>query len=65
MQDEKLDIENEKEPDVNKRKNRNVYFRVSYSRFFSTSIHRVINGLKHILISLGLELECPTIDLII
>ena len=45
-QDEKLEIENEKEPDVNKKKNRNVYFCVAYSRFFSTSIHRVINGLK-------------------
>ena len=33
MQDEKLDIENEKEPDVNKKKNRNVYFCVAYSRF--------------------------------
>ena len=46
MQDKKLEIENEKEPDVNKKKNRNVYFCVAYSRFFSTSIHRVINGLK-------------------
>ena len=33
MQDEKLEIENEKEPDVNKKKNRNVYFCVAYSRF--------------------------------
>ena len=46
MQDEKLDIENEKEPDVNKKKNRNVYFCVAYLPYFSTSIHRVINGLK-------------------
>ena len=28
-QDEKLDIENEKEPDVNKKKNKNVYFCVA------------------------------------
>ena len=46
MQDEKLETENEKEPDVNKKKNRNVYYCVAYSRFFSTSIHRVIYGLK-------------------
>ena len=26
IQDEKIDVENEKEPDVNKKKNRNVYF---------------------------------------
>ena len=43
-QDEKVDIE--KEQDVRKKKNRNVYFCVSYSRSFSTSIHRVINRLK-------------------
>ena len=48
MQDEKLEIENEKEPDVKKKKNRNVYFCVAYSRYFSKSIHRVINGLKNI-----------------
>ena len=53
MQDEKLEIENEKEPDVNKKKNRNVYFCVAYSRYFSTSIHRVINRLKKMSISLG------------
>ena len=47
MQDEKFETENEKEPDVNKKKNRNVYFCVSYSRFFSTFIHRVINRLKN------------------
>ena len=46
MQDEKLEIENEKEPGVKKKKNKNVYFCVAYSRYFSTSIHRVINGLK-------------------
>ena len=43
-QDERLDIE--KEPDVRKNKNINVYFFVAYSRYFSTSIHRVINRLK-------------------
>ena len=36
----------EKEPDVKKKKNRNVYFCVAYSRYFSTSIHRVINRMK-------------------
>ena len=41
-----MDIENEKEPDVNKKKNKDVYFCVAYSRYFSTSIHRVINGPK-------------------
>ena len=30
------------------KKNRNVYFCVSYSRFFSTSIHRVIDGLEKV-----------------
>ena len=43
-QDEKVDTE--KEPDVNKKMNRNVYICVAYSRYFSTSIHRVINRLK-------------------
>ena len=33
IQDEKLEIDNEKEPDVNKKKNINVYFCVAYSRF--------------------------------
>ena len=37
---------NEKEPDVNKKKSRNVYFCVAYSRYFSASIHRVINRIK-------------------
>ena len=46
MQDENLEIENEKEPDVNKNINRNFYFCVAYSRYISTSIHRVINELK-------------------
>ena len=48
MQDEKLEIENEKERDINKKKNRNVYFCVAYSCYFSTSIHRVINRLENI-----------------
>ena len=43
-QDDNVDIE--KEPDVNKKKNRNVYFCVAYPRNFSMSIHRVINRLK-------------------
>ena len=46
MQDEKLDIENKIKPDVNKKKKRNVYFCVACLQYFSTSIHRVINGLK-------------------
>ena len=44
----KMDIKNEKEPEVNKKKNRNVYFCVAHSRYFSTSIHRVIDKLKKI-----------------
>ena len=43
-----LDIHNEKESDTNKKKKRNVYFCVAYSRFFSTSIHRMINKLKYL-----------------
>ena len=43
-QDEK--IEKEKELDVSVRKNRNVYFCVAYSRYFSTEIHKVIDRLK-------------------
>ena len=39
-------MENGKEPDVNKKKNRSVYFCVAYSHYLSTSIHRVINRLK-------------------
>ena len=46
MQDEMLEIENEIERDVNKKKNRNVYFCVAYTRVFSTSVYRIINGLK-------------------
>ena len=46
IQDENMDIENEKEPYINKKKSRNVCFCVSYSRYFSTSIHRVIKSLK-------------------
>ena len=44
-QDEK--VENKKERDVIKKKNRNVYFCVAYSRYFSTSIHRLIDRLKN------------------
>ena len=44
-QDEKVDME--KKQDVSKKKNRNVYFCVAYSRYFSTSIHRVVNRLKN------------------
>ena len=44
-QDEKLEIE--KGRDVSKKKNIKVYFCVAYSRYFSTSIHRVINRLKN------------------
>ena len=43
-QDEKL--EKNKERDVSVKKNRNVYFCVAYSRYFSTAIHRVIDRLK-------------------
>ena len=43
-QDEKL--EKNKERDVSVNKNRNVYFCVAYSRYFSTAIHRVIDRLK-------------------
>ena len=44
-QDEKL--EKNKERDVSLNKNRNVYFFVAYSRYFSTAIHRVIDRLKN------------------
>ena len=43
-QDEKVD--KEKERDVSVKKNRTVYFCVAYSRYFSTSSHRVIDRLK-------------------
>ena len=43
-QDENVDYE--KEQDIIKKKNRNVYFSVTYSRYLSTSTHRVINRLK-------------------
>ena len=36
-------IVNEKEPEVNKKENRNIYFCVAYSHFLSKSIHRVTN----------------------
>ena len=48
-QDEREDIDIEKEPDVSKNKNRNVYFCVAYSCYFSTSIHRATNRLKSLL----------------
>ena len=48
-----MDIENEKEPEFNKMKNRNVYFFIAHSRYFSAYIHRVIDKLKIYLISLG------------
>ena len=51
MQYEKLDIENRKEADFNKKKNRNVYFCVAYSQYLSTSIHRVIIVLKKTLLT--------------
>ena len=43
-QDKKVEIEQERDFDGNK--NRNVYFCVAYSRYFYTSIHRVIDRLK-------------------
>ena len=43
-QDEK--VEKEKERDVSVKKNRNVYFCVAYSGYFSTAIHRVTYRLK-------------------
>ena len=43
-QDEKL--EKNKERDVIVKKNRNVYFCVAFSRYFSTAVHRVIDRLK-------------------
>ena len=43
-QDVKVDME--KEQEVSKKENINVYFCVAYSRYFSTSMHRVINRLK-------------------
>ena len=43
-QDEKA--EKEKERDVSVKKNRNVYFCVAYSLYFSAAIHRVNDRLK-------------------
>ena len=43
-QDAKVDME--KEQEVSKKENINVYFCVAYSRYFSTSFHRVINRLE-------------------
>ena len=48
-QDEKLAME--KEPDVNKKKNRNVSFCFAYSHYFSTSIYRVIDRQKKFTLS--------------
>ena len=42
--DEKVDME--KERDVSKKKNVNVYFCVAYSRYFYTSILRVFDRIK-------------------
>ena len=63
--DENMDIENEKETDFNKKKKKNDYFCVAHSRYFSTSIHKVIKRPENILISHGWEYECPTINLMI
>ena len=43
-QDEKVEIE--KERDISEKTNKNVYFYVEYSRYFSRSNHRVIDRLK-------------------
>ena len=48
MQDEKLEIENEKEPDINNKEKQKCLLLCYLLTFFSTSIHRVINGLKKI-----------------
>ena len=50
-QDESID--SEKERDVSKKKNRNFYFCVVYSRYFSTSIYRMINRPKNSFTSHG------------
>ena len=55
MQDEKLEIENEKEPNVNKKKKRNDYFCVAYSYYFPTSIYGM-------LWRIGVALLIPEID---
>ena len=39
-------LEKNKERDVSVKKNRNVYFCVAYSCYFSTATHRVIDRLK-------------------
>ena len=64
-QDEKIDSDKENDPDTDKKKNINVYFCVTYSRYFSMSIHRVIWRLKNHLIYLIQEHVIPTIDLLI
>ena len=50
-QDEKVDME--KERDVSKKKNINVYLCVTYSRYFPLYIHSVINRRKSHLTSHG------------
>ena len=47
IQDEKMDNNKEKEPDINRNKNINLYFCVAYSGNFLTYIHRVINRRKN------------------
>ena len=39
-------MDSEKEQDVSKKKNRNIYFCVTYSRYVSTSINRLIDRIK-------------------
>ena len=46
-QDIKTYLDKENDLDVNKKRNKNVYFCVAYSRYFSTSIHKVIEKLKN------------------
>ena len=48
-------MEKNKERDVSVKKNRNIYFCVAYSRYFSTAIHRVIDRLKK-----SFNLTCPS-----
>ena len=40
-----MDLDKEKYPGFNKKKNRNVYFCVAYARYYT---HKVINKLKKI-----------------
>ena len=43
-----MNIENEKQPEVNKKKNRNISFYDAWSPYFSASVHGVIDKLKNI-----------------